>query len=291
MGGKNSTTKTSPNDATEQETTKPLSTPELQFQLISVDLIDDPERPMRTDMTPASVEDLVMSIKQVGLIEPIVVKPKNGRYEVIAGHRRKYAHEVAKIAEVACYVRQANNEQTEMLKIHENLYRAEVKPSDEAEHFRYLLDKHHFTPVKVAQLIGKSQSYVGDRLAIFNYPPFLREAMDKKQISFSVARELARLDDLKIMSQYVFYAIRNGLTQEGAQKWVQDYRRSKEQPQVQQQEYTSPETGEQEVVSTSQCFYCMEDVKLLEADVVYVHTKCRAARAKPEPQEETQPTT
>jgi ParB family chromosome partitioning protein len=259
--------------------------PEPEFKIISLDLIDDPERPMRTEMTPLSVEDLVMSIKQVGLIEPIVVKPKNGRYEVIAGHRRKFAHEIAKIAEIACYVMAVNNEETEMLKIHENLYRAEVKPSDEAEHYKYLIDKHKFTPIKIAQLVGKSQSYVGDRLAIFNYPPFLREAMDKKQITFSVARELARVDDIKTMNQYVFYAIRNGLTSDGATKWVQDYFRAKNQPTVEQQ-VVENEFGDPPVVeSIGHCIYCQEAIKLMEADVVYIHPFCRQEATKPQPQQ------
>lgn len=259
----------------EKEMPQVVAPTEPQFMVISLDLIDDPERPMRSDMTPASVEDLVMSIKQVGLIEPIVVKPKNGRYEVIAGHRRKYSCELAKIPEVPCYVVAANNEETEMLKIHENLYRSEVKPSDEAEHYKYLIDKHKFTPIKVAQLIGRSASYVSDRLAIFNYPTFLRDAMDKKQITFSVARELARIDDLKTMSQYVFYAIRNGLTSDGAHKWVEDYQRSKELPQV-TQEVIGQSAGEPPVYeSVGQCIYCQNPVKLLEADVVYIHPHCR----------------
>ena len=257
--------------------------PEAQFQIISLDLIDDPERPMRTDLTPQSVEDLVMSIKQVGLIEPIVVKPRNGRYEVIAGHRRKFSCELAKIPEVPCYVMTANNEQTEMVKIHENLYRAEVKPSDEAEHYKYLIEKHKFTPIKVAQLIGRSPSYVSDRLAIFNYPPFLREAMDKKQISFSVARELARIDDIKTMNEYVFYAIRNGLTSDGAHKWAEDYFRSKENPDVTQQTSIDPNSNVEIVESFANCIYCQEALKLIDADVVYIHGKCHSEALKPIP--------
>ena len=222
-----------------------------------------------------------MSIKQVGLIEPIVVKEKGGRFEVIAGHRRKYSCELAHIPEVPCYVVPANNEQTEMLKIHENLYRAEVKPSDEAEHYKYLIEKHKFTPIKVAQLIGRSPSYVSDRLAIFNYPPFLREAMDKKQVSFSVARELARIDDLSVMNQYVFYAIRNGLTSDGAHKWVEDYYRSKNSPQVTQESTYDEEQQVEIVESIGQCVYCQNSVKLLEADVVYIHPACHQEARRP----------
>src|SRR6266566_9232720 len=110
-----------------------------EFKVIALDLIDDPQQAMRSNVTAASVEDLVLSIKQVGLIEPIVVKPKNGRYEVIAGHRRKFAHEVAKLPTIQCYVRNVTTDQSEMMKIHENLYREDIKPSDEARHFENMM--------------------------------------------------------------------------------------------------------------------------------------------------------
>ncbi len=247
---------------------------DMTFQTISVDLIDDPEQPMRSDMTPASVEDLVMSIKQVGIIEPIVVKPVNGRYEVIAGHRRLFSSRIAKVVDVPCYIRKANSEQTEMLKIHENLYRAEIKPADEAKHFSYLIDKQKLTPTKISQLISKSLSYVMDRLAILEYPDFLKEAMDNQEISFSVAREFARFDDEKQMNQAVYYAKRSGMTQGMARKWVQDYKRSKETPGIQETTTYNAQNGQQEVEHTANCVYCKKGVSLIEAEVVYMHSAC-----------------
>jgi ParB family transcriptional regulator, chromosome partitioning protein len=248
--------------------------PQVAFQIISTDLIDDPEKPMRSDMTEASVEDLVISIKQVGIIEPLVVKPVNGRYEVIAGHRRLFACRLGHIVEVPCYVRQANDEQTEMLKIHENLYRAEIKPADEAKHFSYLIDHQKMTPVKIAQLISKSLSYVVDRLAILDYPDFLRQALDNGEISFSIAREFARFDDLKQMRSAVYYAKRGGMTQAMAHKWVLDYKQSKESPSVEEHVSTNGITGEQVIEHTATCVYCGGGLRLVEAEVVYMHTAC-----------------
>jgi ParB family chromosome partitioning protein len=265
---------------TQKGTASAVPTPE--FKLITLDLIDDPEFAMRTDITPESVVDLVLSIRQVGIIEPLVVKPRNDRYEIIAGHRRLTAAKIAKIPQAPCYVMHVGSEQTEMLKIHENLYRAEVRPSDEALHFKYLIEKMKMTPVRIAQFIGKSDSYVSDRLAIFNYPPELKEALDKKQVSFSVAREFARLDDVKTMREYLYYALRNGITQEGARKWVQDYKRSKEQPQVQENQYYNPETQTQEIEHFTQCIYCRGDMKLIEAHVAYIHGECLQEASKPD---------
>jgi ParB family chromosome partitioning protein len=250
------------------------SAPEVEFRMVSLDLIDDPEQPMRSDLSPANVEELVLSIRQVGIIEPLVVKKRNGRYEVIAGHRRLYSSKLAKLAEAPCYIRHATDEQTEMLKIHENLYREDIKPSDEAKHFQYLIDKQKLTPTRIAQLISKSQSYVSDRLAILSYPDFLKEAMDKQEITFSVAREFARFDDLKQMSSAVYYAKRGGMTQEMARKWVQDYKRSKEQPALDENVVTNGVTGAQEIEHSALCVFCKSGVRLIEAEVVYMHGAC-----------------
>lgn len=245
-----------------------------EYRLISVDLIDDPEQPMRTDLTPASVEDLILSIKQVGLIEPLIVKQVNKRYEVIAGHRRLFACRLAKIVEVPCHIHKVNSEQTEMMKIHENLYRSEISPSDEARHFSYLIDKHKMTPVKIAQLISKSISYVTERLAILEYPDFLLSAMQSGKISFSVAREFARFDDLKQMQSAVFYAMRGGMTQEMASKWVREYKRSTEEPIISEQTNINPDNGQTEITHTSICVYCNLGLNLIDAEVVYMHNAC-----------------
>ena len=257
-----------------EEPKQPDKSGDVAFQMISLDLVDDPEQPMRSDLTEASVEDLVMSIKQVGIIEPIIVKEVKGRYEVIAGHRRTFAARLAKLVEVPCYVRKANDEETEMLKIHENLYRADIKPADEAIHFARLIDKQNITPARIAQLISKSPSYVSDRLAILNYPDFLKEALDKGQISFSVAREFARFDDIQQMRQAVYYAKRGGMTQEMARKWVLDHKRAKHESGVQEVKPPAGTSPEAPIEHSARCIFCGEGLRLIEAQVVYMHDHC-----------------
>lgn len=248
--------------------------PESYFKMISTDLVDDPEQPMRTDMTELSVEDLVISMKQVGIIEPLVVKEVNGRFEVIAGHRRLFSARIAKIVEVPCYVRTAGKEQTEMLKIHENMYRAEINPFDEARHFSVMTEKYDMSPTKIAQLISKSPQYVLDRLAILSYPDFLSEALMKGEINFSVAKEFSKFDDLQQMSSAVYYAKRGGMTAEMAKKWVGDYKRSKDQPAPTAVISHNDTTGQQEVEHFAQCVYCRQNVSLMKAEVTYMHHDC-----------------
>ena len=245
-----------------------------EFGLISLDLIDDPQRPMRSDLSPESVADLVMSMRQVGVIEPLVVKKIDERYEVIAGHRRLVAAGIVQLPKVPCYIVEATPEQTELLKIHENLYRADVRPSDEAQHYKFLINHYKLSPSKLAQLIGKSDGYVTDRLAIFEYPTALKEALDKQQIKFSVAKEFSRMTDHKKMIEYLYYSIRNGITAQGAKQWVQDYQRTQENSKAPPLPTANLETTTYDTQMTSKCIYCQQGISLIEANVVYIHTHC-----------------
>lgn len=257
-----------------------------KFMEVPLNLIDDPTRPMRSDISRESLQPLVVSIKQVGLIEPIIVKEVGERYEVIAGHRRTMASEYAKLATVPCHVVQATEDQAEMMKIHENLYREDISPADEARHYAWLIEKKKLTPTKVAQLISRNPKYVTDRLDILNYHPALREALEQGQISFSVAKEFHRIDDESKLKQYLSYAVRGGMTTGVAKKWVDDLQR----PEVEAPKYSGPNLDESNnatpEVATSKCFYCTESVNVLEAQVVYVHDHCVTERNNLENQPE-----
>lgn len=274
-----------PNDKekpVETETPKPEEpvTPPIEYKVISLDLIDDPERPMRTDLTPESVADLVLSIKQMGIIEPLIVFPKSDRYEVIAGHRRRYAAELAKLVEVPCHVHQANKEQIEMMKIHENMYRAAVRPSDEMMHFKYIMTRLKISPTKLAQLIGKSDPYVSERLAIADYELELREALDSNKINFSVAKELARLGDRGKTIEYLRYAIQNGLTQSGAKQWVSDYKTSLLTPKQTPVTTYDPNTGDFLQKIYYPCIRCNDKNEIQDVVPVYICNPCLAITHK-----------
>ena len=245
-----------------------------QFRLVSLDMIDDPARPLRSDLSPESVEDLVISIRQVGIIEPLVVKQVGNRYEVIAGHRRLVAAGIADLAQAPCYILNVDDEQVEFLKIHENLYRAAVSPSDQAEHFAYLISHHKLSPAKISQLIHKSDAYVTDRLNILNYPQELREALDTGAINFSVAREFYRLKDRQKTIEYLEYATKSGLTPTLAKRWVEDYLRSLEVQRVTPTNVETPNATDTPIESVTSCVYCTKPVKLVEAVISYFHQEC-----------------
>lgn len=244
------------------------------FQVISIDLINDPEKPIRTDLSPETLQDLISSIRQFGIIEPLVVKRVGERFEVIAGHRRLVSAEHAGLIEVPCYIFNVAPEEAEFVKIHENMYREEINPSDQAEHFSYLIQQYKLSPAKIAKLIGKSETFVSERLQILSYPEELREALDLGKIKYSVAREFYRIKDIDKLREYLNYAIRSGIVPSLAKQWVEDYNREKIP-------FTpAPETGEENgeppayIEQQTTCVYCTETLKLSEAEIVYMHPIC-----------------
>jgi len=252
-----------------------------EFKVISLDLIDDPLKPIRSDLSPESVADLVVSIRQVGIIEPLVVKPVHGRYEVIAGHRRLVAATICEMGQVPCYVVEADPQVSEMLKVHENLFRQEISPIDEAKFYDWLIQHYKLTPAKIGGMISKSYSYVLDRLEILEYPQELREALSQKKIKFSVAREFFKISDINIMRKFLYYAIRSGITPALATQWVADWKRSQQAVPAPTQTQAVGDNAGEEYITYVNCIYCREQLKLFDALPVHIHQTCLTEVTKP----------
>ena len=251
-----------------------------RFEVISVDLIDDPKHPLRSDLSPETMLELIASIRQFGIIEPLIVKRTKDRFEVIAGHRRLVAAGHADLIQVPCYIFDVPEEEAEFIKIHENMFRDEVNPSDQAEHFSRLIQQYKLSPAKIAKLIGKSETFVSERLQILSYPEELREALDLGKIKYSVAREFYRLKDIDKLREYLNYSLRSGIVPSLAKKWVDDFNKQQQQlPAGTIPENDSSVTPQYPEQQTS-CVYCTETVKLSEAEIVYMHPLCLTAVQK-----------
>ncbi len=253
---------------------QPPQKPSSKFDIISLDLIDDPKNPIRTDLSPESLQELVASIRQFGIIEPLVVKRTLERFEVIAGHRRLVAAGLADLIQVPCYILNVSEEEGEFVKIHENLYREEINPSDQAEHFSYLIQHHKLSPAKIAKLIGKSETFVSERLQILSYPEELREALDSRKIKYSVAREFYRLKDIDKLREYLGYALKSGIVPNLARKWVDDFNNlnvNVAPTTLTEESQTAPPAY---IEQQTTCVLCNLALKLSEAEIVYMHPAC-----------------
>lgn len=166
----------------------------LSVQQLPVGVIDPNPHQPRAHFDHGDLEDLVASIKEHGIIQPLVVTSKiDGRYELIAGERRLRASKVAGLESVPVIVRSATEQQKMELAIIENVQRADLNPLEEARAYLRLQDEFGLTQDEVGRRVGKSRPQVANIIRLLQLPDEVQQALVEKKISASNARTLLSL--------------------------------------------------------------------------------------------------
>ena len=187
--------------------------------------IELPASMMRQSVSEKGLEDLVGSIKEIGMINPLTVRKKDEGYELIAGLRRYMAADILKMEKVPVEVKRAGNERAEKIKMAENKAREDVDPIDEGVYFNKLMEMFGWKQKKVAEKLRVSESYVSQRTSAVNWPEVLRMAVQGGQLSFSVCREFAGIRFPEELDRVVEQAIRGGVTPAVAARWRHEINR------------------------------------------------------------------
>lgn len=186
--------------------------------------IDLPQDNMREHIDMDEIFELAQDIKKNGLINPITVRPKNERFELVAGQRRYLAHLHGKILKIKCVVRELSDEEALAIMTSENLARVEVNPVDEAKHVARLVEANEGDIKKVCHIVGRGEKWVRDRLAIGEMPDYLQELLAKKEIKLGVALILTQITDDDLRRMWVMQAVRDGVPIHMAEFWLNDFR-------------------------------------------------------------------
>jgi len=181
------------------------SDPVLEIPLASLDA--NPYQ-TRTALDEKSLDELADSIRSIGLLEPIVVRPNgDGRYQVIAGERRVKACYLAQVFKVPAVVRDVTDEQAAEATVIENLMREDINPMDEARAFRRLMDEFGLTPDQIAKRTGKGRSAVLNSLRLLQLPEPVQNKVQRGRLTAGHARALLQLSG-KPPEEQVKYAER-----------------------------------------------------------------------------------
>lgn len=198
-----------------------------KLQDIKLDLIDEPAGVLRMEIDSEALGDLAENIQAVGLLQPILVRPIKDRFEIIAGHRRYLAHKLLKLTCISCIVRKVDDLSSALARASENSGRIDLSPIEEACVYSNLCDNYKLTIDQVSEHMGKTAGIVRRRLLLLRMPPQLQKAIHQKQISYGVAEELWRIEDIGMVDYYLGFAIDHGVTVAVARGWVKDFRDSK----------------------------------------------------------------
>jgi len=155
---------------------------------VSASLVDPNPHQPRTDFASAKLEELAVSIRVHGILQPLIVTQKGERYELIAGERRLRAAKLAGLGEVPVIVRSFDEQAKLELAIIENLQRAELNPIETATAFRKLMDQFNLTYDQVGQRVGRDRSTVANTMRLLNLPLEVKRAVSEGRLTEGHAR-------------------------------------------------------------------------------------------------------
>ncbi len=194
-----------------------------EYQEIPIGQIRPPLVAARTVGDQERFDELVRSIRQHGILQPLLVRPYGDRYEIVAGHRRFMAAQIVALDTLPCVVREMTDRDVDMARLEENLKREDLNPVDEARYLAKMIDDHDLTLQDVCELIGKGRTYVTNRLSLLTAPKDIQEAIEQQRIPYSVGLQLARITDDKDREYYTHFAEQDGATARVVRRWAQDW--------------------------------------------------------------------
>jgi ParB family chromosome partitioning protein len=171
----------------------------------------NPEQP-RKRFDEKRLEELAASIREHGIVEPILVRKDGGRYRILAGERRWRAAQRAGLKEVPAVLREASEREAFELALVENLQREDLNAVEEAEAYQVLLEEYGLTQEAIAERVGKERSTVANALRLLRLPAEVRDLVREGQLDMGHARALLGLDDVDAIRKTAQKVLREKLS-------------------------------------------------------------------------------
>ena len=154
----------------------------------------NPSQP-RVQFDEVALEELAESIRERGVLQPILLRPQGEDYLIVAGERRWRAAQRARLHSIPAIVREVDDSTTAELALIENIQRQDLNPLEEAEGYRQLIERHGHTQDDVGRFVHKSRSHVANLLRLLDLPEFVRQSLMRGDISMGHARAIAGAAD------------------------------------------------------------------------------------------------
>jgi ParB family transcriptional regulator, chromosome partitioning protein len=154
----------------------------------------NPNQP-RVQFDEEALEELADSIRERGVLQPILLRPHGDDYLIVAGERRWRAAQRARLHSIPAIVREVDDSTTAELALIENIQRQDLNPLEEAEGYRQLIERHGHTQDDVGRFVHKSRSHVANLLRLLDLPEFVRQSLMRGDISMGHARAVISADD------------------------------------------------------------------------------------------------
>ena len=196
------------------------------------DIIPNREQPRKT-FDETALEELAESIRQHGVLQPLLVRPlPEGNYQLVAGERRWRAARIAGLTEVPVVVKELDDTEAMELAIIENLQREDLNPIEEAEGLQALADKCGYTQEEIAASVGKSRPAIANSMRLLRLPEEVRAMTRNGEISAGHARALLAFDNEAMMLEAAMQIVSRKLTVREVEKMAQSPRKTAAQRRI-----------------------------------------------------------
>jgi len=180
----------------------------------------NPHQP-RQVFAPEDLEELALSISQVGVLQPLSVRHVPGGWELIAGERRLRAALLAGLSHVPCLPVEADDDASALLSLVENLQRKDLDVWEEAVALRQLIDRHHLSQEEAARRVGKSQSAIANKLRLLRLPQDVIDGLRSNHLSERHARALLRLDSPELQRSVLEHIVQRRLNVSQTEAYIE----------------------------------------------------------------------
>lgn len=189
----------------------------------------------------AAITELADSIRQHGLIQPIVVRPMEEGYQIVAGERRWRACRMLGMSEVPVVIKEFSDEETAQIALIENIQRQDLNPVEEAAAYRALMDEYGMTQEALSKAVGKSRSAIANSVRLLNLPDEIVEMLKKGKLSAGQAKAIASADSEEDMLEIAKLAADGKITVRGIEKLAAE----KSDKEVKEEKPSLPKTAEE----------------------------------------------
>ncbi len=179
---------------------------------ININDIKPNENQPRKTFDPEKIEDLANSIKEHGVIQPLVVRKVENGYEIVAGERRWRAAREAGLTEVPCVVRELTDEQNMLFAIIENMQREDLNPIEEAEGLQRMITNFGMTQSEISKSVGKSRPYITNSLRLLKLPEEIKDMMVDGSLTTGHGRALITIEDEEKAVEIAKKVVKDGLS-------------------------------------------------------------------------------
>jgi ParB family chromosome partitioning protein len=212
----------------EQEITSSVSESDI-IEIPISEIRSNPYQP-RVYFDPETLQELAQSIKEHGVVEPIIVKKSLHGYELVAGERRTKASKIAGKTTVPAIIKEFTDQEMMDIAILENIQREDLSAIELAEGFQKYIENTGLTQDEIAIKFGKSRSYITNLLGLLKLPTIVRDKINTKEISASHARVLSKLDDKEMIINLTNRIINENLSVRELEQICAEDETSKRQP-------------------------------------------------------------